>query len=77
MKSNGYMMSLMGMAAMMSDTPQPKINKGVQFSPDTESDKIRLQKNQLRLLKKKAGVKEFTIDGYVVYARDERMPLGN
>lgn len=68
MKAKGYMMALMAMAAISESTMQPE-KKGERFIPDTEEDKRRAQERQRELLKKK-GVKEFTIDGYTVNARD-------
>lgn len=67
MKSKGYIMALMAMAAMSEGTIQPE--RGNQFIPDTEEDKRRAQERQRELLKKK-GVKEFTIYGRTVIARD-------
>ncbi len=67
MKSKGYMMALMALAAMSESAMQPE--RGATFIPDTEEDKRRAQERQRQLLKKK-GVQEFTIDGHTVYARD-------
>jgi hypothetical protein len=67
MKSKGYMMALMALAAMSESTMQQE--KGTTFIPDTEEDKRRAQERH-KLLMEKRGVKEFTIDGHTVYARD-------
>lgn len=64
MKSQ-YMMTLL--ALLSEGTRQPE--RGERFMPDTEEDKRRTQEYQRELLKKK-GVKEFTIDGHTVYARN-------
>jgi hypothetical protein len=67
MKSKGYMMALMALAAMSESTSH--VERGATFIPDTEEYKRRARERQLQLLKKK-GVQEFTIDGITVYARD-------
>lgn len=66
MKS-GYMMALAAMALASGGYSDPE--KGTPFIPDTEEDKRLAKEKQQRLLQQK-GVKEFTIDGYTVNARD-------
>lgn len=67
MKSRGIMMAALALGALSESINI--VNKGATFIPDTEEDKRRALERQQELLKKK-GVKEFTIGGHTVYARD-------
>ena len=71
MKS-GYMMALAAMALASGGYNDPE--KGTTFIPDTEEDK-RLAKEKYQKLLEQKGVKEFTIDGYTVNARDYKNAL--
>ena len=68
MKSRGLMLAAMALAVASETNPSPTKSRWKTREDDLEDEK-RAQE-RYKLLMEKRGVKEFTIDGHTVYARD-------
>jgi hypothetical protein len=68
MKSRGLMLAAMALAVASETNPSPTKSRWKTREDNEDDEKLARERHKQIMLKR--GVKEFTIDGHTVYARD-------